>query len=242
MIDTNQVFVADAKPALALPTQRSAYVFGAASALGEALLNQLLASPRYSAVYVSTTAALPGSVAHLNALLASQPFTVQDAAQEMDCVFIANEHAEIRSRNTVYATLAGEHIPTLLRELSNALPSTGVRYLIVAPASSVSEAGAYLASYASQASCMAYGCTEGKKASAGKNAYQFTPQADSLLDRLGVWVLNALSNVAHSMLNPHTGVPLTSVKIAQRLAQRFEALPLQTTGTVSALQPEDLKT
>jgi hypothetical protein len=242
MIDTHHVFVADAKPALALPTQRSAYVFGAASALGEALLNQLLASPRYSSVYVSTTAPLPGSVAHLSAVLASDDFAVQDEAEQIDYVLIVNEAGDVRPRSTVYASLLQGDVAGVLRQVSSAAPSAQVRYLFLAPAMAASQASAFLASYAAHGACMVYGNADGKVGSSNKGAYQFKPQTQSLLDRLGVWVLNVLSNAAHGMLNQQNGAPfLTSVKIAQRLVQRFEALALPATGAITVLKPDDLK-
>jgi hypothetical protein len=87
---------------------------------------------------------------------------------------------------------------------------------------------------------MAYGTAAGRASNTPKSAYQFKPQAQSLLDRLGVWVLNVLSNAAHGMLNPQTAAPLTAVKTAQRLVQRFEALPEVATGLVTVLQASDL--
>lgn len=241
MIDTHHVFVADAKPALALPAQRSAYVFGAASALGEALLNQLLASPRYRRVYVSTTAALPGSVAHLSAVLASDAFTLQDEAEQIDCILIVNEVGDVRPRNTVYASLLQDDVAGMLRQVASAAPSAQLRYLLLAPAMAASQASAFLSTYAAHGACMVYGNDDGKVGSSNKGAYQFQPQAHSLLDRLGVWVLNVLSNAAHSMLNQQNGAPfLTTVKIAQRLAQRFDALALQATGSIALVRPNDL--
>jgi hypothetical protein len=55
---------------------------------------------------------------------------------------------------------------------------------------------------------------------------------------LGAWVLNVLSNAAHGMLNPQTRLPLTSVKLAQRLCHRMEGL--KDRGVVKTLQADDL--
>jgi hypothetical protein len=239
MIEPHQVFVADAKVALALPTQHSAYVFGAASPLGEAMLNQLLASSLYTRVYVSTTAHLPGSVAHLHALIDTQPMTAQDSASRIDVVMIGSEAADSRSRSTVYANLLNNDVPALLRQVSGALSaSVELRYALISPESAVSHLADTLAAYAPHAACMAYGSADGRASSARKQAYQFKPQADSVLDRLGAWVLNVLSNAAHGMLNPQTRLPLTSVKLAQRLCHRMEGL--KDRGVVKTLQADDL--
>ncbi len=245
MIEPHQVFIADAKPALAMPTQRSAYVFGATSALGEALLNQLLAYASYTRVYVSTTAALPGSVAHLSAVLASDAFALQDEAEQIDCILIVNEVGDARPRNTVYASLMQDDVAGVLRQISRvatAAPAARLRYLLLAPAMAASQASAFLGSYAAHGACMVYGNADGKVGASKQGAYQFQAQAQSVLDRLGVWVLNVLSNAAHSMLNQQNGAPfLRSVKIAQRLAQRFEALTMQASGSITVLTPDDLK-
>jgi hypothetical protein len=87
---------------------------------------------------------------------------------------------------------------------------------------------------------MVYGLIEGKSSLRSKGAYQFQPQADSWLDRVGAWVLNVLSNAAHSMLNSQSKVPLTVVKIAQRIVARFNKLPVNTVGSLIAFTPEDL--
>lgn len=240
MIEPKQVFIADAKPFLALPVRRSAYVFGAASPLGEALLNQLLALSSYKKVYVSTTSVMPASVAHLHSLLAHEPFAVQDEAQEVDCIIIVNELGERRPQNSVYASLFEEDVPALIRQLSSALPKVQLRYLLVSPALSVNQLSTFMASYSTHAACMVYGLVERKSSLRSKGAYQFQPQADSWLDRVGAWVLNVLSNAAHSMLNSQSKVPLTVVKIAQRIVARFNKLPINTAGSLTAFTPEDL--
>jgi hypothetical protein len=240
MIEPHQVFVADARPALALPTQCSAYVFGAASPLGEALLNQLLANPRYTQVYVSTTAPLPGSVAHLTAVQSIYELALHSAAEQVDVVLVVGDNTEPRTRSTVYAPLQREQVPALLRQIASAMPiDASFRYLVVTPNLPTLQAAQWLSSYAGHAPCLVYGLGEGAVASASKQAYTFKPQANSLLDRLGAWVLNVLSNAAHSMLNPQTHVSLTSVKTAQRLVQRFEGLNAR--GAVQALQAQDLQ-
>jgi hypothetical protein len=242
MIDPHHVFVADVKPALALPAQHSVYVFGAASTLGGALLNQLLASPQYRRVYVSTTATLPGSVAHLGAVLANTPFMLQDEAKQIDCVLIVNETDDVRPRNTVYAPLLLDDLAGVLRQFTGVTSTAQLRYLLVTPMLASSQASSFLSSYAGHSACMVYGMPDSTTNNHSKKAYQFKPQAQTLLDRLGVWVLNALSGVAHGMLNPQTTVPLTSVKTAQHLAQRFDKLTGQSSGSVIVLQPKDLIT
>ncbi len=240
MIDPQHVFVADAKPALALPARRVAYVFGAASALGEAVLNQVLASPAYTQVFVQTSTTLPGSVAHLTGFLAQQTLVLDEAAQQFDCVFVLNQAQTVKPRHSVYAPLLPEALPEALRVLAAQLHTRQARFLIVAPDLAAAQASTFLASYAPHAPCMVYGLAQGAASSARQQAYQFKPQADTMLDRLGAWVLNTLSQAAHGMLNPDKQAPLTAVKTAQRVMQRFAALPAQVSGAVSTLSPSDL--
>jgi hypothetical protein len=240
MIDPHHVFVADAKPALALPEQRSAYVFGAASALGEALLNQVLANPVYTQVYVSTTASLPGSVAHLQGVLTSEPFAVQDAAGQVDVVLLVNEPGDARPRNTVYAALLANDVPLLLRQLSAAFVGHAVRYVLVSPAQPSHIACSYLSTYAAHAACLVYARADGAAGAVRQQAYQFKPQANTLLDRLGAWVLNVLSNAAHGMLNASSSAPLTHAKLSQRLMSRIDGLTSEATGAITVVQAADL--
>jgi hypothetical protein len=240
MIDPHHVFVADAKPALALPAQRAAYVFGAASALGESLLNQVLANPVYTQVYVSTTAALPGSVAHLQGIMNHEPFVLQDAVAQVDVVLLVNEPGDVRPRNTVYAALLADDVPLLMRHMSAALDRCRVRYMLVSPAQPSHIACSYLASYAAHAACLVYAQADGAAGAVRQQAYRFKPQANSPLDRLGAWVLNVLSNAAHGMLNASSSAPLTHVKLSQRLMSRIDRLSSEAIGAITVVQAADL--
>ncbi len=283
MISSDQVFVADARTALASAAQRSAYVFGAASPLGEALLAQILASSAYTAVHVSTTAPLPATVAHLHGMVAGPTFSLQDTAQSLDCILIVDGQApsamspqaaavprELPSelqrfgflaRSNVYAPLHSEAVPALLRSVSSTCltPSLGshassmphtsslanvaqapnVRYLVLAPHLPLALASSWLQSYSAHAPCMVYGLADGARALSAV-AYRFKPVGTTVLDRLGVWVLNMLSSTAHGMLNANDKPPLTQVKTAQRLAARFAAFDAK--QGITALSPADLQT
>lgn len=247
MIDAQQVFVADAKPMLALPIQRTALVWGAASTMGEALLNQCLASPHYTRVYVCTTAALPGSVAHLQGFSSLESIAWQSLLGDIDFILIACDTADsvpLGQRNRVYSPLNSTEMPALLRQLaalpSNSLPSNTatMRYLGASLEIPTTQLADYFAVLSAHSACMVFGLEQGAVAHR-KQAYRFKAQADTLLDRLGVKVLNTLSGIMHGMLSPQTTAPLTVTKKAQRLAQRFEALPAQG-GAVVALSANDL--
>jgi hypothetical protein len=254
MINPHNVFVADAKPALAVPAQRSAYIFGAAHPLGEALLAQILASSDYSRVYVSTTAPLPATVAHLQGMIepaSDAPFMLQDDATAIDFIFVASDDAHstqgiaprygFAARSNVYAPLIATDVPPILSRVSIAtstVPATQQRWLIVAPSTAVAVAGAWAATYSAHLPSMVYGLANGERGAASKTAYQFKPEGNTVLDRLGVWVLNVLSNAAHGMMNPQKTAPLTAVKTAQRLAARF--VMLSPVAGLTVLTPSDL--
>jgi hypothetical protein len=255
MINPHAVFVADARPALNVPQQRSAYVFGAAHPLGEALLAQILASSAYSRVYVSTTAPLPATVAHLQAVLHSQAFSVQDQATAVDCVFVVSDaeastaaphHLGGRlygfsARNAAYAPLAAQAVPELLRTIAGAVSAsnTPMRWLLAAPESDVTTASTWVSAYCAHTPCVVYGLPANARAGAThKAAYRFKPEGNTVLDRLGVWVLNLLSGAVHGMLNPQQQAPLSAVKTAQRLAARFAGLAAD--AAEHRLSPSDL--
>jgi hypothetical protein len=85
---------------------------------------------------------------------------------------------------------------------------------------------------------MVYGLANGDRGATNTSAYQFKPEGTTVLDRLGVWLLNVLSDAVHGMMNPQKNAPLTSVKTAQRLAARFASLsPI---NGLTALTPADL--
>jgi hypothetical protein len=202
--------------------------------LGEALLNQVLASSRYTQVYVSTTAALPGSIAHLSGVPADQTFVLQDDAGTVD-FFLNYEYGEsdalghspnTSGRQLVYAPLVIDAVPALLKQLSDACvqaPQLPVlQYCLSSTAVSVDDGALCVGSYVQGRFGLVYGTPASNQHRQRSSAYQFKPAANSLLDRLGVWVLNVLSNVVHGMLNPQSQAPLTATKIAQRLFARFE--------------------
>ena len=247
----NDVFKAQAQTdfaaQLATPKRRSAYVFGAASALGEAVLNQLLASPLYQQVYVSCTAALPATIAHLQGMPVTTPPIALDPATAVDWVLIVTPEATntpsawgSQVRQQVYAPLSAEQVPALLAQcdalclayaqanpyanqdtnqdaLENAPEnSKHVRYLLLCPAAPHTSSA--LGAVSAHSACWVY-VGDGKPSST--QAYQFKPQGNSLLDKLGMWVLNTLSGVAHGLMNPDKTAPLSSVKTAQRLVGLF---------------------
>jgi hypothetical protein len=254
MINPHNVFVADAKPALAIPAQRSAYVFGAAHPLGEALLAQILASSDYSRVYVSTTAPLPATVAHLQGMIepaSDAPFMLQDDAAAVDFIFVASDEAYsaqgsaprygFAARSNVYAPLIAADVPALLSRVSiasSAMLGMQQRWFIVAPGTAAPLGSTWAAAYSAHMPCLVYGLAIGDRSTASKTAYQFKPEGNTMLDRLGVWVLNVLSNTAHGMMNPQKTAPLTAVKTAQRLTARFAALSPGAGLTI--LTPADL--
>jgi hypothetical protein len=255
MINPHNVFVADARPSLAVPVQRSAYVFGAAHPLGEALLAQILASSDYSRVYVSTTAALPATVAHLQGMIepaSGAPFMLQDDATAIDFIFVASDEAYsaqsnaprygFAARSNVYAPLIATDVPALLSRVSiasNAVLGMQQRWFVVAPGTAAAPLGsAWATAYSTHMPCLVYGLASGDRSAASKTAYQFKPEGNTMLDRLGVWVLNVLSNTAHGMMNPQKTAPLTAVKTAQRLAARFATL--SPVAGLTVLTPSDL--
>jgi hypothetical protein len=280
MIDPQYVFTADAKPALALPAQCCAVVCGAGTPLGEALLNQLLASPQYTRVFVATTAPLPATVAHLQGFSMDAAgllrLVADNAASRFDFIVVAQAHtdtvrlghgaggtggaglplkaSDLRQsdlRQSVYAPLPTDAVPALLRSIDSACAATPVQtrpappaahWLLASSAHSAALVGSWAAAYSTHTPCMVFGLEAGRGAAASQQPYQFQPQGSSFLDRAGVWVLNVLSSTAHGMLNPQKNAPLTTVKTAQRLVQRFhrftQAHPAA--AGVTVLTPADL--
>jgi hypothetical protein len=283
MIDPQHVFTAAAKPALALPAQCCAVVCGAGTPLGEALLNQLLASPQYTRVFVATTAPLPATVAHLQGFSMDAAgllrLVADNAASRFDFIVVAQAHtdtvrlghraggaggaglppkaSDLRQsdlRQSVYAPLPTDAVPVLLRSIDSACAATPVqtwpappaaRWLLASSAHSAALVGSWAAAYSVHTPCMVFGLQAGRGAAASQQPYQFQPQGSSLLDRAGVWVLNVLSSTAHGMLNPQKTAPLTTVKTAQRLVQRFHRFHRFTqahaaAAGVTVLTPADL--
>jgi hypothetical protein len=249
MIDNHAVFVADAKPILAQQPQRSAYVFGAANPLGEALLNQILVNARYTKIYVSTLMPLPSTVTQLHSILASDDFAWQDNSEQVDCFMITHPHPSAQNisrsgmlhnisnnRMAVYAPVYDTAMPALLRQLSNAALQRNTaslytsplvqRWLVVAPNISHETVIGWLTAYTPHIATVSYsgdGITS-------KNVYQFQAQGKGVLDRLGIWLLNTLSHATQQMLHGQKHIPITQVKLAQHLLTRFE-----NTASVGAL-------
>lgn len=263
MINPEAVFVGHARPTLATPTQRSAMVFGAAQPLGEAMLAQILATPLYQRVTVSTTAPLPATVAHLTGAQAHETLPFQPhlgAACHVDCVLVvdggAADHQSTASglrygfatRSPVYAPLTAADVPALLARLSShamaCQPPVAMRWLVVAPHTSTAVASGWVAAYSAHLPCTVYGLDNAAQA-LRKQAYRFKPEGATVLDRLGVWVLNLLSDAVHGMMNPNQSATLGSVKTAQRLVARFcLAVPAHGAGMAIAplavITPQDL--
>ncbi len=262
MINPNAVFVADATPALAEKPLRSAYVFGANTSLGDVLLNQLLASPAYSAVYISTLAALPSTVVHLQHVLVTEPLVWQDNAQQIDCFLLVQpapssdrisrsgipQHIA-RKRHAVYAPLYDTEVPSLLRQLSNLELSTNnspsqspitMRWLLIAPESTPATLDSYLASYAAHVATLTYSGDGDAKTL--KSAYRFESDKhrNGFLDKVALLLLNTLSNVAHGMMAGKHKAPLTTAKLVQGLLSHFDATSAMPNQPLKHLQRENL--
>jgi hypothetical protein len=271
MIDTQHVFVADAKPALAQAALRSAYVFGANTPLGEILLTQVLANPAYNAIYIATLGALPSTVVHLQHFLASAPFAWQDAASHIDCFFVVQpapssnrisrsgvpQHITSR-RNTIYAPLYDTAVPTLLRQIAglemtaNTASTTQaitLRWLVIAPESEPAVLNAWLLSHTPHIAALSYSGDGDNKAMTSAYRFQAQGNRNSFLDQLAVLLLNTLSNAAHGMLNGKHKTPLSMSKLIQRVLTQFSALQPQQPLThltredvLSALKPMNQST
>lgn len=231
-----QAFKAHHAPLLADKPLQSAYVFGAASKLGEAVLNQVLANPKYTRVYVSTCAPLPATIAHLSAIQSSRfesDFELQDAAQTIDCFFIVQPSHEpvlngvhgVSSRKNVFEPLFSNEVTQMLGMMGLAMIKKTVnrsRWCLISTEAPKAQLADMLESYASTSECLVYGLAQGEQAL--KTPYLFTALGTGLLDRVGVWVLNILANTMRQMVSSKSNVPLTNIKVAQRLMQQFDLL------------------
>ena len=267
MATPQQVFTAHAQQQpyseiLAPASQRRcAYVIGAASPLGEAVLNQLLAHSAYQQVYVAAKAQLPTTTAQLSSFMLNDPLPMPSNLAAADVFFVVGDTTTTdnkglakfgaQQRHLAYAELLPTTVVSVLAQCATALTkpadmvngSAAIKqnYVIIAPHLAATQLQAWVGVATHNACCMSYG---GGEAARSTQAYRFIPAGSSALDRLGVWVLNTVTQLAFDMMNPQKNAPLTLVKTAQRLVQQFERW--QAGGAKHsnhlALTPEDLKT
>jgi hypothetical protein len=176
---------------------------------------------------------------------------LQDDATAVDFIFVASDEAHstqviaprygFTARSNVYAPLTAADAPNLLSRVSIsscAVATIQQRWVIVTPSTAVTVVSAWAATYSAHLPCLIYGLASGDRSTTSKTAYQFKPEGNTVLDRLGVWVLNVLSNATHGMMNPQKTAPLTAVKTSQRLAARFATL--SPVAGLTVLTPSDL--
>lgn len=220
--------------------QYSAYIFGATTHLGDALLNQILANKRYQHIYVSTHTPLPSTTVHLNGFLNSDSFNWQTNLNNIDCFLIIqpslNMHHMSRSgisrydyHHAFYSPLYEQDVPELLNKIFNAKQSINnhthlnIRWLIVAPSLNITVLNCWLLKYADNIPILTY--SNDTQADVIQEHYRFQTQDVGLLDRIGIMLLNTISSSAHLMLHGRQKFILTAAKLAQRLLDRFIELP-----------------
>ncbi|MEN9912081.1 MAG: hypothetical protein RI956_525 [Pseudomonadota bacterium] len=218
----------------------SAYIFGATTHLGDALLNQILANKRYQHIYVSTHTPLPSTTVHLNGFSTSDFFNWQTNLKDIDCFLIAQPslgmHHISRSgvprydyRHAFYSPLYEQDIPELLNKIFNAKQCVNnhthlnIRYLLIAPNLNATTLNTCLLKYANSIPILTY--SDDSQANVIQEQYRFQAQGVGLLDRVGVMLLNTISSSAHLMLHGRQKFILTAAKLAQRLLERFIELP-----------------
>ena len=235
MSSLKNVFTAHARPTpyenqLAAPKQRSAYVFGAAGALGEAVLNQLLAQGQYQWVYVDTPETLPTTVAHLKSFDGREPLALKDSNVAIDFIACLSAPepdvvAAYSQRRQAYRAMPTGDWPALLGRCTLACtptnsysPAVQPSFMVISPSQSLEHLAAGMAGLQNFGN-MAF--ARASEPSARSKAYQFQAQGASWLDRLGAWILNVCSDAAHGIMNPAAKTPLTIAKQAQRIVQRI---------------------
>ncbi len=241
-------FRAHATPTLNEKPKRTAYVFGAASPLGEALLNQVLGSPKYTQVFVMTTAPLPATIAHLQGI-SEEVFSFQNTDLTVDCFFTVHTQdplskaaylPELGLRKHVYKPLEISELARLFSQVDRAasqLGSLSMQWCVVSRDESAQQLGQTIENYAAKTPCMVYGLAEGVRPQ--RDPTTFTPLGTHFLDKLGAGLLNTIARIASQMANPTSAVTLTNVKTAQRLVQHFDAMP-QGSNHLQLLTQQDL--
>ena len=242
-----QAFKAHAIPALSEKAAYSAYVFGAASPLGEAVLNQVLGSAKYTQVFVATQAPLPATIAHLRGFEADS-FALQCGAKQVDVFFIAKTMdaltqvtylPHIGTRQQVYKPLPAEALPLNLSQVSIAIGQANiqaVRWCVLAPDVGVGQLALQVSPYAAGFQSVVYGLGLGDRPT--RQGTQFMAQGEHFLDRLGAGLLNLIARFMAQLANPKAGASLTYVKTAQRVMQRLGNLSPE--ATMLQLTPQDL--
>jgi hypothetical protein len=241
-------FRAHAAPALNEKPKRSAYVFGAASPLGEVMLNHVLANPKYTQVFVMTTAPLPATIAHLQGIN-DAVFAFQNDDTVVDCFFTVHAQDPLSKaahmpqfgvRQHVYKPLEPTELGQTLAQVDVAASQASavqMQWCVLGREASVHQLASSVASYAAKTACIVYGLPEGARPQ--REATVFAPQGTHFLDRVGAGLLNTVARFMAQMANPAGGAPLTNVKTAQRLMQRFDSLAADSKGT-QLLTQQDL--
>jgi hypothetical protein len=218
----------------------SAYIFGATTHLGDALLNQILASKRYQQVYVSTHTALPSTTVHLNSFLINDTFSWQIDLENIDCFLIVQPSLGMQHisrsgmprydyHHAFYNPLYEQDVPELLNKIFNAKQSINhhthlnIRCLLVAPNFNAVTLNCWLLKYANSLPILTY--SNDTQADVVQGHYRFQTQGVGFLDRIGIMLLNTISSSAHLMLHGRQKFILTAAKLAQRLLERFIELP-----------------
>jgi hypothetical protein len=218
----------------------SAYIFGATTHLGDALLNQILANKRYQQVYVSTHTPLPSTTVHLNSFLINDTFSWQTDLENIDCFLIVQPSLDMQhisrsgmprydSHHAFYNPLYEQDVPELLNKIFNAKQSVNnhtylnIRWLLVAPNLNAVTLNCWLLKYANSLPILTY--SNDTQADVVQEHYRFQTQGVGFLDHIGIMLLNTISSSAHLMLHGRQKFILTAAKLAQRLLERFIELP-----------------
>ncbi len=218
--------------------QCSAYIFGATTHLGDALLNQILANKCYQQVYVSTHTPLPSTTVHLNGFSISDNFSWQTNLKDIDCFLIAQPSLGMHhisrsgiprynSRHAFYSPLYEQDLPELFNKIFDTKQSIhthlNIRCLLIAPNLNAVTLDAYLLKYANSLPMLTY--NDDAQADIMQESYRFQTQGVGFLDRIGIMLLNTISSSAHLMLHGRQKFILTAAKLAQCLLERFIDLP-----------------
>lgn len=216
-----------------------AYIFGANTAIGDTLLNQLLANQTYQAIYISTHTPLPSTTVHLNSILVNDTFTWSTAVEHIDCFFIIQPHSNTsyispsgivasRHRHKFYQPLSETDAPALFKQLFKAKQSIAhhthltIRWLVIAPYATVPTLNQWLCKYETHIPILTY--SDDSKIDSMKEHYRFKSQGNTVLDRIGLLLLNTMSAFAHTMLYGRQKYILTPLKLVQQLIEQFNLL------------------
>jgi hypothetical protein len=219
----------------------SAYIFGATTRLGDALINQLLSQKHYQNIYICTHTALPSTTVDLKSFLITESLNWDRSTEYIDCFLIVqpSPNMDQLSRSGVpayqqhdfYAPLYDKNIPDILNQLFKTTALTGnstvkTRWLIIAPTANVSTLKYWLIKYANDIPILTY--SDDHQIDITKEEYRFQTQGSSFLDRLGVMLLNTISSSAHLMINGRQKFVLTPKKLVQHLLEQLHTLTVHT--------------